>query len=57
MYEYFDVFMKLCTSFDDCILVSKMQRTYDTCKLGSWFISWWYFKEFLLRACITTCEW
>ncbi len=27
MYEYFDVFMKLCPSFDDCILVSKMQRT------------------------------
>jgi hypothetical protein len=27
MYEYFDIFMKLSTSFDDCILVSKMQRT------------------------------
>jgi hypothetical protein len=26
MYEYFDVFMKLCTSFDDCILVFKMQK-------------------------------
>jgi hypothetical protein len=26
MYEYFDVFMKLCTSFDDCILVSKIQH-------------------------------
>jgi hypothetical protein len=28
MYEYFDVLMKLCTSFDDCILVSKMHRTW-----------------------------
>ncbi len=34
MYEHFDVFMKLCTSFDDCIFVSKMQKTCDTCKLG-----------------------
>jgi hypothetical protein len=28
MYEYFDVFMKLCQSFDDCILVFKMQKIY-----------------------------
>jgi hypothetical protein len=34
MYEYFDVFMKLYTSFDGCILVSKMQRTCNTCRLG-----------------------
>jgi hypothetical protein len=34
MYEYFDVFMKLCTSFDGYILVSKMQRTCNTCRLG-----------------------
>jgi hypothetical protein len=33
MYEYFDVFMKLCTSIIDCIFVSQMQRTCDTCKL------------------------
>jgi hypothetical protein len=26
MYEYFDLFMKLRTSFDDCIIVSKMQE-------------------------------
>jgi len=26
MYEYFDVFIKLYTSFDDCILIFKMQK-------------------------------
>ncbi len=26
MDEYFDVFMKLCTSFNDCILVSECKK-------------------------------
>ncbi len=35
MYEYFDAFMKFCTSFDDCILISKMRKTCDTYRLWS----------------------
>ncbi len=58
MYEYFDVFIKLYTSFDDCILIFKMQKNVI-------FVGWGHdlylgdvvLKKFVLRAWILTYEW